>query len=141
MRRVVGVARKIAEHRAQICLLGLVEMQKYWRINNNILDLFFQYLDESIAKRLQGTDADTSHSQVVRNAAPSESDGADAVSSSGTEPPNFTPSDGIWIQPEIFENQHFMLFNELWDDGSIPGDLALFLEAGDPGQVESLNHF
>jgi hypothetical protein len=37
-----------------MCLLGLQEIQKYWRINNNVLDLFLQYLDVSIAQRLHG---------------------------------------------------------------------------------------
>lgn len=49
-----GVGRRLAEHRAQICLLGLKEVQKFWRINNTVLDLFLQYLDESIARRLRG---------------------------------------------------------------------------------------
>ncbi|CVL13690.1 uncharacterized protein FPRN_12065 [Fusarium proliferatum] len=50
-----GVSRRIAENRAQMCLLGLQEIQKYWRINNNVLDLFLQYLDASIAQRLHGS--------------------------------------------------------------------------------------
>ncbi|PTD02515.1 Cutinase transcription factor 1 alpha [Fusarium culmorum] len=49
------VSRRIAENRAQMCLLGLQEIQKYWRINNNVLDLFLQYLDVSIAQRLHET--------------------------------------------------------------------------------------
>lgn len=35
-----------------MCLICLKEIQKYWRINNNVLDIFFQYLDASIADRL-----------------------------------------------------------------------------------------
>lgn len=34
--------------------MGLKEIQKYWKINNNLLDLFLNYLDESIARRLHG---------------------------------------------------------------------------------------
>ncbi|KAF5581812.1 n-terminal binuclear Zn cluster-containing protein [Fusarium pseudocircinatum] len=49
------VSRRIAENRAQMCLLGLQEIQKYWRINNNVLDLFLQYLDVSITQRIRGT--------------------------------------------------------------------------------------
>ncbi len=52
IRRDTGVNRRIAENRAQMCLICLKEIQKYWRINNNVLDIFFQYLDASIADRL-----------------------------------------------------------------------------------------
>jgi hypothetical protein len=37
-------------------LLGLKEIQRYWMINNNILDLFFQYMDENTAKKLHNDD-------------------------------------------------------------------------------------
>lgn len=50
--------KKLAEHRAQICLLGLKEIQKYWKINNTVLELFFRYLDESIVQRLQKGEAE-----------------------------------------------------------------------------------
>lgn len=52
IRRDTGVNRRIAENRAQMCLICLKEVQKYWRINNNVLDIFFQYLDASLADRL-----------------------------------------------------------------------------------------
>lgn len=58
IRRGTGVSRRIAEHRAQMSLLCLKEIQKYWRINNNVLDLFLQYLDRSIAERLHAAQAD-----------------------------------------------------------------------------------
>ena len=54
IRRHIGMSQRIAEHRAQLCLLCLKEIQKYWRVNNNVLDIFLQYLDSSIAKRLHG---------------------------------------------------------------------------------------
>lgn len=56
MRRSTGVHRTLAERRAQLCLLGLKEIQRYWKINNNILDSFFQYTDEKTAKRLHDND-------------------------------------------------------------------------------------
>ncbi|KAG6017706.1 hypothetical protein E4U43_000307, partial [Claviceps pusilla] len=58
IRRGVDVSRRIAEHRAQMSLLCLKEIQKYWRINNNVLDLFLQYLDRSIADRLHAAQVD-----------------------------------------------------------------------------------
>ncbi len=54
LQRSAGIARKLAEHRAQICLLGLKEIQKYWEVSNLVLELFFQYLDDSTAKKLRG---------------------------------------------------------------------------------------
>jgi hypothetical protein len=69
-----GVSKKLAEHRAQICLLGLKEIQKYWKINDTVLDLFFQCLDESTVQRLlngeaehaQGPAMDTAHQNAER---------------------------------------------------------------------------
>ncbi|KAH8696232.1 fungal-specific transcription factor domain-containing protein [Talaromyces proteolyticus] len=58
IRTTDGVNKRLAENRAQICLLGLHEIQKYWRINNLVLDFFFQYLDESTARILLAADAD-----------------------------------------------------------------------------------
>lgn len=52
IRTTDGVNKRLAENRAQICLMGLHEIQKYWRINNLVLDFFFQYLDDSTARIL-----------------------------------------------------------------------------------------
>lgn len=52
MKESTDISRHLAEHRAQICLLGLQEIQKSWRINNNILDLFLEHLDVSVSQRL-----------------------------------------------------------------------------------------
>jgi hypothetical protein len=48
-----GTQRYLVEHRAKLCLLGLRELQKTWEIKNWILQLFFQYLDQSTAARLE----------------------------------------------------------------------------------------
>lgn len=55
--RTSGTARKLAEHRAQLCLLGLKELQKSWDLENWVLDLFFRCLDDRTARdlRLTGT--------------------------------------------------------------------------------------
>ncbi|KAJ5094045.1 hypothetical protein N7456_009906 [Penicillium angulare] len=52
LRRVKGTARLVAEHRAKICLYGLKESQKTWEVTNWILQIFFQYLDRSMARLL-----------------------------------------------------------------------------------------
>lgn len=53
LRRSKETARKLAEYRAQLCLLGLRELQKTWDVTNWVLQLFFQFLDQSTAKKLQ----------------------------------------------------------------------------------------
>ncbi|KAI0470308.1 N-terminal binuclear Zn cluster-containing/DNA binding domain-containing protein [Xylaria cf. heliscus] len=54
LRTATGLEKKITLHRGQMCLMSLKEIQKYWKINNNILDLFLKYLDGSIVERLHG---------------------------------------------------------------------------------------
>ncbi|KAJ5162508.1 hypothetical protein N7492_007900 [Penicillium capsulatum] len=51
--RTCGTARKLAEHRAQLCLLGLRELQKSWDLENWVLDLFFRCLDDRTARDLR----------------------------------------------------------------------------------------
>ncbi|KAK1145544.1 hypothetical protein N8T08_004102 [Aspergillus melleus] len=55
-RRTTGTARKLAEHRARLCLLGLQELQKTWDLENWVLDLFFRCLDDCTARTLRLTD-------------------------------------------------------------------------------------
>ncbi|RDL38870.1 uncharacterized protein BP5553_03210 [Venustampulla echinocandica] len=52
LRRSKDTARKLAEYRAQLCLLGLRELQKTWDVTNWVLQLFFQFLDQTTAKKL-----------------------------------------------------------------------------------------
>ena len=54
--RVTGTARKLAEHRAKLCLLGLKELQKSWDLENWVLDLFFRSLDDRTARDLRLAD-------------------------------------------------------------------------------------
>lgn len=68
IRRSTGVIKKLAEHRAQICLLGLKEIQKYWKINNTVLELFFRYLDESIVQRLQNCEVERTEESATGTA-------------------------------------------------------------------------
>lgn len=51
--RAEGTERKLAEHRAKLCLLGLKELQKSWDLNYWVLEIFFHCLDESTAEYLQ----------------------------------------------------------------------------------------
>ncbi|RYC58376.1 hypothetical protein CHU98_g7826 [Xylaria longipes] len=55
LRTATGLEKTITLYRGRMCLMSLKEIQKYWKINNNLLDLFFKYLDGSIAERLHGS--------------------------------------------------------------------------------------
>ncbi|KAB8234160.1 Zn(II)2Cys6 transcription factor [Aspergillus alliaceus] len=64
-RRTSGTARKLAEHRAKLCLLGLQELQKTWDLENWVLDLFFRCLDDGTARTLRLTDIVTPPGQPM----------------------------------------------------------------------------
>ncbi|KAJ5689855.1 hypothetical protein N7462_004247 [Penicillium macrosclerotiorum] len=51
--RMTSTAKKLAEHRAKLCLLGLKELQKSWDLENWVLDLFFRCLDDRTARNLR----------------------------------------------------------------------------------------
>lgn len=135
-----GVGRRLAEHRAQICLLGLKEVQKFWRINNTVLDLFLQYLDESIARRLRGDDVgqDDRLSAIALSAAVSRSSNS----------PNL-PTEANLSQPETnsFEDHYFNFMSTNWEGEKAIDDLGFILDPqfqthtpeGGPAQVDGLN--
>ena len=68
--RVASTAKKLAEHRAKLCLLGLKELQKSWDLENWVLDLFFHCLDDRTAQNLRLIDnvvsASTLSSQLIK---------------------------------------------------------------------------
>lgn len=66
--RVSGTARRLAEHRAKLCLLGLKELQKSWDLENWVLDLFFRCLDDRTARNLRLADGGQapSRSQLLK---------------------------------------------------------------------------
>ncbi|CRG90691.1 Cutinase transcription factor 1 beta [Talaromyces islandicus] len=82
IRTTDGVNKRLAENRAQICLLGLHEIQKYWRVNNLVLDFFFQYLDDSTARILLAADTER------------QGFGKSSAASSVRHPDNLTESEG-----------------------------------------------
>lgn len=144
-----GVGRRLAEHRAQICLLGLKEVQKFWRINNTVLDLFLQYLDESIARRLRGggdasRDEKTNTATATTTATPSA-----AVSREGSTHAARLFAQASPFQPETnsFEDQYFNFLSTNWEGENAIDDLGLILDpqfqaqtpAGGPAQVDGLN--
>lgn len=146
-----GVGRRLAEHRAQICLLGLKEVQKFWRINNTVLDLFLQYLDESIARRLRGTgdptrDSDRPHAALAVETRPA----ASREGSSGPSdllPQQADPLGQAPPETNSFEDQYFNLLSTDWEGENAIGDLGFILDpqfsietpAGGPAQLDGLN--
>ncbi|KAF5230905.1 hypothetical protein FANTH_13636 [Fusarium anthophilum] len=106
------VSRRIAENRAQMCLLGLQEIQKYWRINNNVLDLFLQYLDVSIAQRLHGASGTLSTANPNSGLlAPGQQPGGDIDESHvGVGLLSGPLSPPTQLQPSAFEDQFLNLF-------------------------------
>lgn len=127
-----------------MCLLGLKEIQKYWRINNNVLDLFLQYLDESIVKRLHnsGTEvAPAAAESADLTAGPSPTFDTSATSPSRSLLPGQDP--GSHPRVDAMEDQYFHLMRTNWEGEDALGELGLFLDpqlyANGPMQVEGLN--
>lgn len=54
-------------------MLGLKEIQKYWEVNNLVLKLFFQYLDESTARKLRNVEYEDPSDLVTRASEPQTS--------------------------------------------------------------------
>lgn len=146
-----GVGRRLAEHRAQICLLGLKEVQKFWRINNTVLDLFLQYLDESIARGLRGAADPSRDSEKTHAATTADTPTATLLSERSWRAGVLTEQAGPVAQPppetNSFEDQYFNFMSTNWDDENAVGDLGFILDpqfsvetsAGGPAQLDGLN--
>ncbi|TDZ15363.1 Cutinase transcription factor 1 alpha [Colletotrichum orbiculare MAFF 240422] len=139
IRSADGIGRRLAEHRAQMCLLGLKEVQKYWRINNNVLDLFLQYLDKSIAKRLNSDDADPAQADGAQGSSMPFSPANPSTTLAHNQSHDFLTQS----RPDAMEDQYFNLMRTNWEGEDALGDLGLFLDpqlyANGPMQVEGLN--
>lgn len=144
-----GVGRRLAEHRAQICLLGLKEVQKFWRINNTVLDLFLQYLDESIARRLR-SDGDVHRDETLAGPTPA-SDSREASSAAAGLAAHVGPLQQQLQQqqPEATgqDDQYYNYLSMNWEGENAIDDLGLILDpqcqtqspTGGPMQLDGLN--
>ncbi|KAL7790081.1 N-terminal binuclear Zn cluster-containing/DNA binding domain-containing protein [Trichoderma afarasin] len=156
IRRGTGLTRRLAEHRAEACLLCLKEVQKYWRININVLDFFLHYLDRSIAARLHGmqSDAVVPPASSAGQGPPREANDLKTIAEVETIPsesnsnpnvyapieydsavpnipiPNLGP--GHYLAQEEFREQYLGLVSQ-GDD--LLGDLELFLQGEDFSQA------
>ena len=159
IRRSTDMSQRIAEHRAQLCLLCLKEFQKYWRINNNVLDLFLHYLDGSIAKRLHGAggsqeEADHHADAAVDSRAdevtpamapvtPGMSSTLGTATAAGVDGGGMPVTSSTGMQggdmaiTDLFEEQYLSLVNGQWDMDDAQGELGLFLK-GDEFMQEGL---
>lgn len=145
------MSQRIAEHRAQLCLLCLKEVQKYWRINNNVLDLFLHYLDSSIAKRLHGPQPDGASHDTTQGPGESVSASSHQATGSAKAQPAVDGDDGLGgtagidgggrqRQPmDLFEDQYLSLVNGSWEGDDALGDLSLFLRGDEFLQGEGLD--
>lgn len=125
-----------------MCLLGLKEIQKYWRINNNVLDLFLQYLDESIAKRLNNDGAESAPSGAISGPMVGVSP-VDTTSASPSQNLLADQDSLVQTRPGVMEDQYFHLMRTNWEGEDALEDLSLFLDpqlyTNGPLQLEGLN--
>lgn len=93
-----------------MCLLGLKEVQKYWSINNIVLDLFFQYLDKSTVRRLHGGQTEATRDQT-------NTDGSTFVeTASATTTDANLPATSMQTQPEALESDLYLnFFSTSWE--------------------------
>ncbi|KAL2203574.1 hypothetical protein CC79DRAFT_1294587 [Sarocladium strictum] len=138
IKRNEQVARRIAESRAQMCLLGLQEIQKYWRINNNVLDLFLQYLDVSIAQRLHGTSQAPGMPHLAQGPVTGDQQGDTnepllGAIASGLSTPRAQP------HSSAFEDQFFNLLFGPWEGGDSL-NLESAAELSGPGSLAGFNN-
>lgn len=126
-----------------MCLLCLKEIQKYWRINNNVLDLFLQYLDRSIAERLHAAQTDGSGTDAAAGSKrpdPFVGSNGDAAGDAARGDPMLSQgAEQQRSQDELFQDQYFNLVNGHWEGDDALGDLGLFLQADDFSPVKGLN--
>ncbi|KAJ5809057.1 uncharacterized protein N7503_001275 [Penicillium pulvis] len=120
--RVTGTARKLAEHRAKLCLLGLKELQKSWDLENWVLDLFFRCLDDRTARDLRLGDGASAPSQVIKGLAPesptdTHKDMTRPLSHGNDLLPLSTPTDpSLHLEEPAVNMDWYELFNVEGDD-------------------------
>ncbi|KAH6871027.1 fungal-specific transcription factor domain-containing protein [Thelonectria olida] len=142
IKRGVDVPRRIAEHRAQMCLLGLQEIQKFWRINNNILDLFLQYLDASVSQRLHRAASDEALHNMNDHGQPLSSgnqqdDNSDLPSGEDEQSREFPTPQTESHGGAVEEGECFNLVFGPWDD--ILENLDFTPQVADLIQIEGLD--
>lgn len=114
-----------------MCLLSLKEIQKYWGINNNILDLFLNYLDASIARKL-GSSRDDVDPECNTGASQPEASGVTNLVE--VQIPDFQDQLGVFEQDEYFN----LVFGP-WDPSETAANLDLEWPPTDLEQMKGLD--
>ncbi|KAJ5937079.1 hypothetical protein N7466_003529 [Penicillium verhagenii] len=123
--RGTGTARKLAEHRAKLCLLGLKELQKSWDLENWVLDLFFRCLDDRTARdlRLGDSGGGSASSQLIKGLAARSPTDIDQVTSQPISPnaqaifpPSIRNDPSLPLEEPSVNMDWYELFNVEGDD-------------------------
>ncbi|KAL2678870.1 hypothetical protein Neosp_009622 [[Neocosmospora] mangrovei] len=114
-----------------MCLLGLKEIQKYWKINNNILDLFLNYLDASIARKIGSSRGDVDPDSDTGASRPEAPEVTNPVE---VQIPDFQDQLGTFEQDEYFN----LVFG-LWDPTEAAANLDLEWPLTDLEQMKGLD--
>lgn len=116
-----------------MCLLGLQEIQNYWSINNNVLDLFLQYVDSSIAQRLQGPSPTHGVVNATGNSSLEELGHIERVVPFDMSTP-FAHAQNMTL-----EDQYLNILHGSWAGGQEGTDLGAELQINGPLQLESFD--
>lgn len=137
-RRSIGMHRNLAEGRAKLCLLGLREVQKSWRVNDLILDLFMQQLDEVTASRFQDEDTNAVSRDTVESTLPQNGSSIQTKSNPQTliMPPDDVDTSNItaahWndidCTPNVFDQAELTEYFTAFLDSSMYNDIGTGFE-------------
>lgn len=142
LRRVEGTSRIVAEHRAKICLYGLRELQKTWEVTNWVLQLFFRYLDRSMAHRLGDKEHEYEETHETEETTQDKDMDPPTTTDFPAFSPNFVtnilhPSDSTFDMPLSYGSNIFgRSFGEGYAD--FPMDSICNLEGITPADLELL---
>jgi hypothetical protein len=110
----------------------LKEVQKYWKVNNLVLDFFFQYLDESTAKILLTADTENIQTSPPAHTAerPSSLTGRD-TSTTQSVVSNTRQQHIQYPTADPLEDQFWNFLRTNWegDDNTDNGDLGFLWDA------------
>lgn len=131
-------------------LTATLPADNYWRINNNVLDLFLEYLDEPTARRLHGDSCQGSPSlshadnEKDKDQNKDKNRDKDRDRDTGAHPPHTSPAFfPLGQHADVFEDQYLNFAHAVHWDGqgmnvntNMAHDLDFYL---DPGLYYSSN--
>ncbi|EED20389.1 cutinase transcription factor 1 alpha, putative [Talaromyces stipitatus ATCC 10500] len=108
--RSENTERKLAEHRAKLCLLGLKELQKSWDLNYWVLEIFFHCLDESTAEYLKISEEKNNNNKagVASTSMNGGSGNVDAITAG-----NISPSREVPHNMQLFPSSTKSIFSSV----------------------------